>query len=73
MMLPYRTLSINLGCRFAVAPRPDQHRQCSYTLLSESKLETRGLFNPSAVHLLVEEQRSGRQDWSAQSVAVLDS
>jgi asparagine synthase (glutamine-hydrolysing) len=35
-------------------------------LLSESNLKTRGLFNPASVRLLVEEQRSGRQDWSAQ-------
>ena len=35
-------------------------------LLSESNLKSRGLFNPSAVRALVEEQRSGRQDWSAQ-------
>jgi asparagine synthase (glutamine-hydrolysing) len=35
-------------------------------LLSETNLKNRGLFNPAAVRLLVEEQRSGRQDWSAQ-------
>ncbi|HWO00918.1 MAG TPA: asparagine synthase (glutamine-hydrolyzing), partial [Blastocatellia bacterium] len=35
-------------------------------LLSESNLKRRGLFDPAAVRLLVNEQRSGRQDWSAQ-------
>ena len=35
-------------------------------LLSESSLKSRGLFNPTAVRQLIEEQRSGRQDWSAQ-------
>jgi len=35
-------------------------------LLSESRLKSRGLFNPAAVRQLIKEQRSGRQDWSAQ-------
>jgi len=35
-------------------------------LMSETDLKNRGLFNPAAVRLLVDEQRSGRQDWSAQ-------
>ena len=35
-------------------------------LLSESNLKSRGLFNSAPVRLLMEEQRSGRQDWSAQ-------
>jgi len=35
-------------------------------LLSESNLKSRGLFDPAAVRLLVDEQRIGRQDWSAQ-------
>jgi asparagine synthase (glutamine-hydrolysing) len=35
-------------------------------LLNERNLKTRGLFQPAAVRLLVDEQRSGRQDWSAQ-------
>ncbi len=35
-------------------------------LLSETHLQKRQLFNPSAVQQLIDEQRSGRQDWSAQ-------
>jgi asparagine synthase (glutamine-hydrolysing) len=35
-------------------------------LLSENNLKTRGLFNPARVRRFIEEQRSGRQDWSAQ-------
>lgn len=35
-------------------------------LLSESNLKKRGFFNPAAVHRLVSEHRSGRQDWSVQ-------
>lgn len=35
-------------------------------LLGESTIRRRGLFNPRAVRRLVEEQRSGREDWSAQ-------
>lgn len=35
-------------------------------LLSESKIKERGLFNPSAVRRLVDEQRGGREDWSSQ-------
>lgn len=35
-------------------------------LLSDSSLKKRELFNTAAVRRLVEEQRSGRQDWSAQ-------
>ncbi len=35
-------------------------------LLSESNLRRRGLFNPPAVRRLIEEQRTGRHDWSLQ-------
>jgi asparagine synthase (glutamine-hydrolysing) len=35
-------------------------------LLSESSLKSRALFNPAGVRRLVDEQRNGRQDWSAQ-------
>lgn len=35
-------------------------------LLSDSRLKSRGLFRPEAVRRLVDEQRKGREDWSAQ-------
>ncbi|HVG21723.1 MAG TPA: asparagine synthase (glutamine-hydrolyzing) [Blastocatellia bacterium] len=35
-------------------------------LLNENNLRRRELFNPPAVRKLIDEQRSGRQDWSAQ-------
>lgn len=35
-------------------------------LLSESAVQRRGLFHPSSVQCLVQEQRRGRQDWSFQ-------
>lgn len=41
-------------------------REMADDLLSVTNLTARGLFNPSAVRLLVDQQRSGRQDWSAQ-------
>jgi asparagine synthase (glutamine-hydrolysing) len=35
-------------------------------LLSQSSLQKRKLFDPTAVRRLVDQQRRGRQDWSAQ-------
>ena len=35
-------------------------------LLSDSKIRQRGLFEPSVVRRLVEDQRGGKQDWSLQ-------
>jgi asparagine synthase (glutamine-hydrolysing) len=35
-------------------------------LLGERRLRERGLFDPAAVRLFVDEQRSGREDWSLQ-------
>jgi asparagine synthase (glutamine-hydrolysing) len=35
-------------------------------LLSEATIKRRGLFNPKVIRRYVEEQRSGRKDWSAQ-------
>ena len=35
-------------------------------LLSESKLKQRALFNPAAVRRMIDDQRSGREDWSSQ-------
>jgi asparagine synthase (glutamine-hydrolysing) len=35
-------------------------------LLSTEQLRKRGLFRPEAVHRFVDEQRTGRQDWSMQ-------
>jgi asparagine synthase (glutamine-hydrolysing) len=35
-------------------------------VLSESQIRARGLFRPTAVRALVDEQRRGTQDWSMQ-------
>jgi asparagine synthase (glutamine-hydrolysing) len=35
-------------------------------LLSESRLKSRGIFQPDAVRSLVQQHRSGKQDWSMQ-------
>lgn len=35
-------------------------------LLSESRIQERGIFNPKEVHSLVQEHRQGKQDWSLQ-------
>ena len=35
-------------------------------LLSEDRIQQRGYFEPTAVHQLIKEHRSGRQDWSIQ-------
>jgi asparagine synthetase B (glutamine-hydrolysing) len=35
-------------------------------LLSESRVQKRGIFQPDAVRSLVEQHRSGAQDWSMQ-------
>ena len=35
-------------------------------LLGESKIKERGLFDPAAVRGLIDDQRSGREDWSLQ-------
>ncbi len=35
-------------------------------LLSESKVRERALFNPAVVRRMIDEQRSGREDWSLQ-------
>jgi asparagine synthase (glutamine-hydrolysing) len=41
-------------------------RQMTDDLLSESQIKRRGLFDPRAVHSLIQEHRSGRNDWSMQ-------
>jgi asparagine synthase (glutamine-hydrolysing) len=40
-------------------------------LVGENQLRQRGLFDPKAVRRLVEDQRSGRHDWSEQVWQIL--
>ncbi len=35
-------------------------------LLSESRISSRGLFRPEAIGRIIEQHRSGKQDWSMQ-------
>ncbi len=41
-------------------------REMTDDLLAETRIRDRGLFRPAAVRRLVDEHRSGRQDWSMQ-------
>ncbi len=41
-------------------------REMTDDLLSDSRTQQRGIFRPKAIRKLVEEQRSGVQDWSMQ-------
>ena len=44
----------------------EELREMVDDLLSERRLRERGLFRPESVRRLIEEQRSGREDWSLQ-------
>ena len=65
-----QTVSTMLDSMIATTDDPEitemlkQHKR--QTQEHERRLRERGLFDPAAVRLFVDEQRSGREDWSLQ-------